>query len=303
MSTAEVSSEQLERLARAIYGAPADASAPAAVPEAGRVSGLVREMQSAVELQAFAELFNWEGGLAPRYEVLRHPACDDGTALMIYWDTRVFDRAADEVPEWERAAYELAIAIEERLCAGGFPGKSIRFDPKADRHWEWDHFFANARRELPSAVFEATAGEPVPPFDPSRLNPWLTPVGSRPLPSNPEAGEDLADWQLELGGDVIARMVVDQTEIPWTDSRWTYARLLDASQFNRFRDFFADRELWSDSPQFDTLLNEIKTRGEFCLRDLRTNQAYLVPRLDHEDELVWFRPDEPIEYPRQDSNL
>lgn len=294
MNTADLSPEQLERLARARHGGAAEASASAPLADPNRVCGLVREMQSAVELQAFAELFDWAGGLAPLYEVLRHPACDEGTALMIYWDTRVFERAPDDVPEWERAAYELAIAIERQLAAGGFPGKSIRFDPKVDRHWEWDHFFTNARRELPPAVFEATAGEPVPAFDPGRVGPWLTSPGSQRVVASAAAGDDLADWHLELGGEVIARMVIDQTDGPWTDARWTYARLLDASTFDRFRDFFCDRELWPDTPQFDALLNEIKTRGGFRLRDLRTNRAYLVPRLCQADELVWFRPGDPV---------
>jgi hypothetical protein len=156
-----LSSWQLERLAQALHHQSAADGTLLESDRIAQICEMVRQMESAAELHAFATKFNWNDDLSPLYQLLRHPQCDDGTALMIYWDTRLFERTSDDLSDWERRIYDLAIAIEQQLISGGFPQKTIAFDPKADRYLEWDHFFRNAQRELPSIIFEATSGAPL----------------------------------------------------------------------------------------------------------------------------------------------
>jgi hypothetical protein len=93
------------------------------------------------ELHAFVRKMNWDGGGADRLNrVLRHPCCDRGTALMIYWlaqptfylayETR--DRVRDEL--WASALddYDMLREIERRFAVGDFASADIPYDPAND---------------------------------------------------------------------------------------------------------------------------------------------------------------------------
>jgi Leucine-rich repeat (LRR) protein len=69
--------------------------------------------------------------------VVQAPACDLGTAAMVYWTSAPhlyaeFAEAA-EVPDYARAGFRLVRAIEDRVAAGGFPTAQIPYDPRDDR--------------------------------------------------------------------------------------------------------------------------------------------------------------------------
>jgi hypothetical protein len=99
--------------------------------------------------------------------------------------------------------------------------------------------------------------------------------------------EDATDWQLELAGETVARVVEDGFDFPWT-----YAKLGDDARFDRFRTFFSDEDAWPDTPDFDLLLKEIHSKGGFVLRDVRTGQSFRSFRLNQEGGVVWFRTGE-----------
>ena len=95
---------------------------------------------------------------------------------------------------------------------------------------------------------------------------------------------ETASWQLELGGEIVARLTGDEVDFPWT-----YATLIDAATFDRFRRYFSDEETWPDTPQFDALLAEVQAKGGFVLRNLRTGESFGSVRLHQEGNTVWFR--------------
>ena len=69
--------------------------------------------------------------------VVTAPHCDLGTARMVYWTSspHYYQRYAhrDEVPEYERAGWDLLAAIEDRVARGGYASAGIQFDPERDR--------------------------------------------------------------------------------------------------------------------------------------------------------------------------
>jgi len=99
-------------------------------------------MMSAEELHEYADRFDWDAGEAVERltRVLKHPNCDRGTALMIYWRADpVFDleygtRERLEAEEGERVnVYDLTRYIEKRLADDSFATARIPYDPQNDR--------------------------------------------------------------------------------------------------------------------------------------------------------------------------
>lgn len=91
---------------------------------------------SPAELHAFAKSWNWDGGTERMRDVIEHPNCDAGTALLVYWyaSPEFYSAFAsrDDVPEWARETYDLIVDIEGRYLRGAYKTKSIAYDPKAD---------------------------------------------------------------------------------------------------------------------------------------------------------------------------
>lgn len=91
---------------------------------------------SPAELHAFAKAWNWDGGTERMRDVIEHPNCDAGTALLVYWYASpqfysVF-ASRDDVPEWARDTYDLIVDIEGRYLRGAYKTTAIAYDPKAD---------------------------------------------------------------------------------------------------------------------------------------------------------------------------
>ena len=96
-------------------------------------------------------------------------------------------------------------------------------------------------------------------------------------------------WQLELGGEVVGRIVADAYEFPWT-----YGNLVDSPQFERFRTYFTNEDDWpEDDPAFEKLCGEINSKGGFAIREVSTNTLYRGVRLNQEKDVVWFRHADP----------
>lgn len=88
------------------------------------------------ELHLFAKLCNWDGSIKDLQSVIRHPLCDQGTALLVYWRGQpgyyfqYADRSA--VPEHEREVFDLLREIEQRVTRGAYPAALQPFDPADD---------------------------------------------------------------------------------------------------------------------------------------------------------------------------
>ena len=70
--------------------------------------------------------------------VIRHPLCDRGTALLIYWRgapgfyARCADRSETRNPD-QADHFDLLREIEQRVIAGHFHTHRFSYDPKNDR--------------------------------------------------------------------------------------------------------------------------------------------------------------------------
>jgi hypothetical protein len=97
-------------------------------------------------------------------------------------------------------------------------------------------------------------------------------------------------WQLELGGEVVARVDADEYDFPFT-----YGRLVESPAFERFRRYFTDPNDWpDDDPGLEALCGEVRARGGFVLRELAAGMAYRGVCLSHDGgEVVWFRHGDP----------
>jgi hypothetical protein len=97
-------------------------------------------------------------------------------------------------------------------------------------------------------------------------------------------------YQLELGGEVVARIDVLGHEFPFT-----YGRLVDSPAFERFRRYFTDDNDWAeDDPEIEALCGEIQDCGGFLLREMLSGVFYRGVCLNHDgSEGVWFRHGDP----------
>jgi hypothetical protein len=92
--------------------------------------------------------------------VVRAPACDRGTAAMVYWSSAPHVYAAfqerAEVPSYARVGWELLRTIEERLERGEYRTAEIHYDPTDDR-------FGEVRGVDRTAQWRRATSRPIPP--------------------------------------------------------------------------------------------------------------------------------------------
>ncbi len=85
-------------------------------------------------MHLYADGFNWDTGVEELRRVTRHPLCDRGTALLIYWrggpgwyaqySDRAEIRSADEAD-----GYDLSQEIERLIIQGRFATYRFHYDP------------------------------------------------------------------------------------------------------------------------------------------------------------------------------
>src|SRR5437868_6949980 len=99
--------------------------------ESRRRRALAR-LGSPEELYQLAWNWNWDDGCAVPRWIIRHPLCDRGTALRVYWTAapgwyrQYSDRHEMEVGRsYELDGYDLVKEIEERLLAGAYGHSDI----------------------------------------------------------------------------------------------------------------------------------------------------------------------------------
>jgi hypothetical protein len=112
----------------------------------------VSAMTTPEELHEFASHFNWDDELTELWIVVRSPHCDRGTALLLYWLTDgLFARSADDVEDFARPVWDLAMAIERRVIAGDFAHAAIPFHP-SDVGPYWERCLEGASRDVPEVM-------------------------------------------------------------------------------------------------------------------------------------------------------
>jgi hypothetical protein len=98
----------------------------------------VANLQTTEELHLFVEKWNFGDFPEPLFSIIRHPECDKGTALYIYWlndPVSYFElyASANEASlrgQYELDNYNLLTEIQERLNAGFYEKETISIDPQ-----------------------------------------------------------------------------------------------------------------------------------------------------------------------------
>jgi hypothetical protein len=92
------------------------------------------------ELHQFAANFNCDCGVEALRRVIRHPRCDQGTALMIFWRLGpgwFFQYQGREEVEFGLDEYDLLIEIQSKYVAAGFESCEITTAPQNDNGVDW----------------------------------------------------------------------------------------------------------------------------------------------------------------------
>lgn len=112
----------------------------------------------------FVRRTSYDSGDATIRFVLDDPTTDRATALAAYWilGASYYSRyaVADDVPDDERATWELLRSIEDRYAAGFWADRGIAFDPTDDDEIDWtDDYGAPVARRVPDAMRRAVPGD------------------------------------------------------------------------------------------------------------------------------------------------
>ncbi len=117
------------------------------------------------ELHVFASAYNWDGGVDDLQRVVRHPRCDLGTALLVYWRGQpgyyLQYPNRDAVPDHEREVYDLLREIEGRVAAGAYRTAAQPFDPADDMGDDSRPKPQRVKRygrDLPGAMYQVIRG-------------------------------------------------------------------------------------------------------------------------------------------------
>ena len=95
----------------------------------------VKSVDKPLEIHCFTCNYNASRGMKPLIQLVKHPKCDAGTALRLFWinDPVYYSQYAtiSECPyDEERDAMKLLKAIERRFKNGDFKSRKIFFDPQ-----------------------------------------------------------------------------------------------------------------------------------------------------------------------------
>jgi hypothetical protein len=114
----------------------------------------------AEELHLYADGFNWDTGVEELRRVIRHPLCDRGTAILIYWRgapgwyARYADRSETRNPD-QADHFDLLREIEQKIIGGHFRTRRFHYDPKSDRGHDMTTRYGSAvqNRQIPPEMF------------------------------------------------------------------------------------------------------------------------------------------------------
>jgi hypothetical protein len=145
-----------------------DEENPEADDEATRANyeALLAQIESPEELHAYAREFNWDAGCKEMRDVIRHPLCDLGTALLIYWYAgpgyylKYADRS--EVQDYENDSLALIEEIEQRVKDQQFKTATQPFDPRDHEGTDWTTRYDDLAKGL--AIRKKSPFHPIPDF-------------------------------------------------------------------------------------------------------------------------------------------
>jgi hypothetical protein len=125
---------------------------------------VLAQVESPYELHQYAANFNWDGGFAELEKVIKHPLCDKGTALMIYFAggaVTLYNRQHQNKELIGEQPLLLAFLkeIETKVKRNEFKSDCIKFDPTNTRG---RNFLSKPGAELiPPHMKQPTEGEAI----------------------------------------------------------------------------------------------------------------------------------------------
>ena len=110
------------------------------------------------ELHYFAASWNWDAGtVEPLWPVVRNPACQRATALLLFWSAQPEDYrrygSVDEVPESGKEIYKLVKHIEQEFLADRFAGGAVAYAPS--KHWGFQDPSPSDKWAIPEVMYQA----------------------------------------------------------------------------------------------------------------------------------------------------
>jgi hypothetical protein len=142
------------------------------------------KLVGAEELHQFVHHYNWDGGIRALQRTLKHPACDRGTALMMFWLSE---------PTY---AYERYASIDEAVIARDVNLESLRFAEEVLHALRVDKFATRRIGYIP----------------PSPIGQFKRPFGEAvmlPSPGEPQPRQSLHDISIESFG-AAERAILDK---------------------------------------------------------------------------------------------
>jgi Domain of unknown function (DUF4274) len=92
------------------------------------------KLESADELHQFAHQVNWDVGCKSLLQLIEHPLCDRGTALLVYWNgspeyyLQFTNSTEAKAAKADVGNFKLLEKIEQKLLAKTFASEMFRFD-------------------------------------------------------------------------------------------------------------------------------------------------------------------------------
>lgn len=86
--------------------------------------------------------YNWDGGFGPMRRAIRHPKCDLGTAMMVFWrcDPRFYYEAVcegDFKSVESGGAWNLVREVISKVRRGHYKTAGLSFNPSNDSGADW----------------------------------------------------------------------------------------------------------------------------------------------------------------------
>lgn len=130
-----------------------------------RTLAFCRDCSDPRELFYFAATYNWDHGVEHLRAIVRNPACDAATALLVFWrGAPEFNRQyvdPPSAPAHVRDTFELVQEIQDKYVVDGFAPAESAYDPSDDDglsrigvYNDLAHLFV---RELPAKMYQAVS--------------------------------------------------------------------------------------------------------------------------------------------------
>jgi len=132
---------------------------------------LLGQVDSAVQLHYLPLILNWDSGWTEKIVewILKHPLCDAGTALSIYWlmEPQFWKKQelTGNIQTWARNGYSLHQKCEELYKSGKYSEGVIFFNPRDGTYLPEDPVEdSSIERLIPDRLKQPTPGMEVPEY-------------------------------------------------------------------------------------------------------------------------------------------